>query len=139
MRCTDPKDRQDRRLCEKCRRETNEKAKERRRTRPLELRDIHLRNTFGLSLADFDAMLLAQGGRCAICRNDSPGGPHRQWHVDHEHSTGTVRGLLCSRCNTGIGLFRDDPITLQRAARYVVLRGAARPELQAPLLSMEKA
>ncbi len=41
-------------------------------------------------------------------------------HIDHDHSTGKVRGLLCSCCNTGIGMFKDNPDVLDRAAFYLV-------------------
>ncbi len=53
----------------------------------------------GLSLEQFDAMLSEQNDRCAICCTDTPGGRHNQWQIDHCHRTGTVRGLLCFRCN----------------------------------------
>jgi hypothetical protein len=71
---------------------------------------------------DFDAMLDAQGGRCAICRTDkafSGGGDGRRLAIDHCHSTGVVRGLLCGNCNRMLGLVKDDPEVLRRAAVYL--------------------
>ena len=80
-------------------------------------REGMLQRNYGLGVDEFDAMLAAQGGRCAICRTDEPGG--KGWHVDHNHKTGAVRGILCSGCNTGIGLLRDDPALLRDAAAYI--------------------
>ena len=71
---------------------------------------------FGVSREDFAAMLASQEGRCAICLvtiDDSA-------HVDHDHRTERVRGLLCGPCNRGIGHFRDDPETLRMAADYLL-------------------
>lgn len=61
-------------------------------------------------------MLATQGGRCAICR-ELPG--RKALHVDHDHASGRVRGLLCFRCNAGLGNFRDDPGTLKAALSYL--------------------
>ncbi|SDE54639.1 Recombination endonuclease VII [Blastococcus fimeti] len=58
-------------------------------------------------------MLRQQNGVCAICRV-APAA-----HVDHDHSTGRVRALLCFNCNGGLGQFRDDPFVLQMAVFYV--------------------
>ncbi len=55
----------------------------------------------------------SQGGVCAICRA-APA-----VHVDHDHATGTVRGMLCFPCNAAIGHLRDDPDTVRRAAVYL--------------------
>lgn len=75
---------------------------------------------YGLTPEGFDALLAAQGGRCAICRTDKPSGNRvRTWCVDHDHETGHVRGLLCAHCNRGIGLLQDDPEVLRAAARYI--------------------
>jgi hypothetical protein len=77
----------------------------------------HLRRKFGLNSEEHEKLLAAQDGRCAICRlsgNDSI-----SLHVDHDHVTGRVRGLLCVRCNGGLGQFREEPELLRRAARYV--------------------
>ena len=83
------------------------------------MRDAYYRRTFGMSADDVDAMLLAQGGGCAICGKR----PEREasLHVDHCHDTGRVRGIICLNCNQGLGQFGDDPDLLERAAAY--LRG----------------
>lgn len=64
------------------------------------------------------AQLEAQGGLCAICKTDSPGGRGR-WHVDHDHETGAVRGLLCCACNLGIGHLKDSTDVLRAALAYL--------------------
>lgn len=73
---------------------------------------------FGLTPAGYDAMLAAQGGGCAACgRKDECDG--RALAVDHSHATGQVRGILCSDCNRGIGVFADSPARLRLAADYL--------------------
>jgi Autographiviridae endonuclease VII len=61
---------------------------------------------------------IAQDGCCAICGTDTPGGRGR-WHVDHCSKTNTVRRLLCSSCNPGLGFFKHDIALLQRAIDYL--------------------
>ena len=78
-------------------------------------RDYNLRRHYGISLDQFEQLLREQELRCAICAVEFFERPH----VDHNHATGTVRGLLCSRCNTGIGLFQDDKILLLLAVKYL--------------------
>ncbi len=75
--------------------------------------------TYGLSLEEYDILLLAQGGVCAICGKSQSGKRKMRLCVDHSHKTGQVRGLLCEKCNVGLGSFRDDPELLVRAARYL--------------------
>ena len=73
---------------------------------------------YGLTPTQFEDLLAAQGGRCAICRTDQI--PKRgSWHVDHEHTTCKVRGILCHGCNVALGHFNDDPVRLRAAAAYV--------------------
>jgi len=79
-------------------------------------RDTYLRETYDITLEDYDALLRRQHGRCAICGRI----PQKmRLAVDHDHETGGVRGLLCQRCNTGIGHLGDDPERCDRAAAYL--------------------
>ncbi len=71
-----------------------------------------LMSDYGITLEDYDAMLAAQNGACAICRRRS----QRRLAVDHCHLTGMVRALLCDGCNKGLGNFEDQPGWLRRAA-----------------------
>ncbi len=87
-----------------------------RARRKAEDRDAHLRRTFGITQADYEALLARQGGGCGICGR-KPG--KISLHVDHEHETGKIRGLLCVGCNNALGQFHDDPALLALAAGYV--------------------
>jgi hypothetical protein len=80
-------------------------------------RDGRLRTRFGVSVEDYEAMLLLQGALCAICRRPEPDG--RRLSVDHCHKTGKVRGLLCFSCNTGLGKLGDDVGRLLACVRYL--------------------
>jgi hypothetical protein len=74
---------------------------------------------YGITPEQYDAMLVEQKGCCAICRSSEWGGKSGVPHVDHDHATGAVRGLLCAGCNHGLGHFADDPARLRAAIRYV--------------------
>jgi hypothetical protein len=82
-------------------------------------RKSHLKRKYGLTPQQYDAMLAAQGGVCLICR-EKPG--DLPLHVDHDHATGEVRGLLCIRCNNAIGLFQESQDLFQAAANYLAER-----------------
>jgi hypothetical protein len=82
------------------------------------IRDRVLRKRYNMTLGQHDALLASQGGRCAVCSADEPGGAGA-WHVDHDHSTGEVRGLLCALCNVGLGMFKDNVDIMQRAVAYL--------------------
>lgn len=69
---------------------------------------------YGISMDQWDDMLQAQGGGCAIC------GRRKKLYVDHDHSTGAVRALLCRNCNVGIGHFYDDADVLMAAVAYLL-------------------
>ena len=74
--------------------------------------------TYGLTLDAYRAMIQAQGSVCAICRKACA--TRQRLSVDHDHQTGIVRGLLCRKCNLGIGHLGDDPAILQRAIDYLL-------------------
>lgn len=87
---------------------------------PEKARDRHYRRNYGISLADFNRMVLAQGNKCACCGTDKPGGKHGQWCVDHDHTTGDVRQLLCKDCNIVLGIVEDSPEHLHKLINYVL-------------------
>jgi hypothetical protein len=73
---------------------------------------------FGITEAELDALLAAQKNCCAICKSAKPYGSG-DWAIDHDHVTGQVRGLLCSKCNLALGLLGDNPKVIASALRYV--------------------
>ena len=81
-------------------------------------RAYDLKRRYGITIEEYDQMLEDQGHRCKICRTDEPGGKGR-FHLDHCHSTGKIRGLLCSSCNHGLGHFKDNVLLLEQAIRYL--------------------
>lgn len=90
----------------------------------------HLRQ-YGMTRADYESLLARQGGVCAICKSSDPrsgggvgkqAGTSRKWgtfHVDHDHVSGKVRGLLCLNCNAGIGQLGDSLERVRAAAAYL--------------------
>ncbi len=80
-------------------------------------RNRTLLKKYGLTSDQVDDMIASQGGACAICKSTEPG--RHGWHVDHCHTTGRVREALCSRCNQGLGLFRDDTALMAVAIEYL--------------------
>ena len=74
---------------------------------------------YDVTEAHYTAMLAAQGGCCAICKSPDPRGKGA-FHVDHDHGTGVVRGLLCTECNLGLGKFQDNIAFLQAAQVYLL-------------------
>jgi hypothetical protein len=80
-------------------------------------RKAALKRNYGLSVEQYEAMHQRQGGVCAICKEECP--IERVLSVDHCHTTGRVRGLLCSLCNKAIGLLKDSPERLRAAINYL--------------------
>lgn len=85
-------------------------------------RDMAFQRKYGISLAERDAMAEVQGHRCAICLTHESELPKRL-AVDHDHTSGAIRSLLCQACNLGLGFFRDAPELLERAAAYLRVSG----------------
>jgi len=81
-------------------------------------KDSKLKRAYGISFQEYKEMLAAQEGKCAICGTQDMG-KRKAFAVDHCHTCNEVRGLLCSPCNTAIGLLREDLNTMKRAMEYV--------------------
>lgn len=79
-------------------------------------RDYFLRRKYGITLDDLIFLWDNQDRCCKICRKPIS---HSESHVDHDHATGAVRGLLCGQCNRGLGMFYDSVEFLERAAEYL--------------------
>lgn len=85
-----------------------------------------LKRCYGLTAEQYKAMLLTQKGLCAICGEPEIAilkGKLLCLAVDHNHKTNQVRALLCKRCNTGLGYFRENPLRLRKAAAYLEYHG----------------
>jgi len=80
----------------------------------------HIKLCRKVSKEDYAMMLAWSGGKCAICGNEPIG--TKRLVVDHNHTTGNIRGLLCHYCNLGIGLFKDNINSLARAIVYLRTR-----------------
>lgn len=85
-------------------------------------RRANLKRSFGITTEKYDQMFKAQKGLCKLCRKPEPGtrnGKRKMLAVDHDHETGKIRGLLCSKCNTALGLLDDSPELLEAAIVYL--------------------
>ena len=84
------------------------------------LRDYVLKKTYNITLDDFKNMTLKQNNLCDICGLENLSGPwNKKLVVDHDHTTGKVRSLLCDKCNRGLGQFNDDLELLLKAHEYL--------------------
>ena len=87
---------------------------------PKNRRRRKLRQKYGLTLEDYDKMMEAQNGKCKICGSSETKNKRYEFlPVDHCHTTGKVRGLLCDFCNVGLGRFEDDIERLENAIKYL--------------------
>ena len=107
--------------CHFCTNSTERKSKLRAQYKTPEFkrqaRNTQLKQKFGIDITDYDNMLTEQGGVCKICNQTCPTG--RALAVDHCHTTGNVRGLLCKRCNIALGEVGDNISTLEKMIEYL--------------------
>lgn len=87
-----------------------------RAANPEKVKEGYLKRLYGITLVDYDVLFKKQCGLCAICKQPPVA---IYFHVDHDHSTNQIRGLLCRDCNTGIGLLKDDVDRLRQAIEYL--------------------
>ena len=98
--------------CRPCYLQTIRKTKE-------EYREKNLRQLYRIGHEDYERMLADQGGTCIACPATPESQRHGRLHVDHNHETGEVRGLLCHNCNTAIGLLKEDVARFAALTTYL--------------------
>ena len=108
-------------LCKPC---ANARATKWNKDNPDKLRQRHIKKTYGLSHEEYLAMFEKYDGSCWICLKPETDivpqtGAIKSLAVDHNHKTGTIRGLLCRRCNVSLGLLREDVTTLNNMLNYM--------------------
>ena len=105
--------------CKECILKSNRKWRRNNSERMAELRRAdHYKVKYNITIEDYDNMLEAQDNGCAIC-GKTPEDNRGRLHVDHDHETGEIRGLLCGNCNKALGLFQDDITSLRSAINYL--------------------
>jgi len=83
-------------------------------------REFHLRKHYRINIDEYERILAEQEGACAICGQPPKDRRGFRPHIDHCHETGKVRGILCGRCNKGLGALKDDPEIVRRALKYLL-------------------
>ena len=86
---------------------------------PEQNRASKYKNNYDLSVEKYNEIVKKQQGLCTICGSTPEKNRGKILHVDHDHKTKKVRGLLCYNCNHGLGNFRDNPVILQLAIKYL--------------------
>lgn len=81
--------------------------------------ELHMKRNYGMEFKDYDKMVEKQNGLCAICSSPPPNHYKKRLNIDHCHTTGKVRGLLCDACNRAIGLLKDNTKVLNSAIQYL--------------------
>lgn len=96
------------------------KKREYHKNNPHIKRRSYLKLEYGISMGDYEELLKKQGYKCKICKSNTPRcTQHKHLYVDHDHSTGKIRGLLCNRCNMGIGHLEDNVEFFKEAIKYL--------------------
>jgi 5-methylcytosine-specific restriction endonuclease McrA len=102
--------------CIECKRKKN---RQHYLAHPGDRTDTHRQRTYGVSPEDYEAMMLEQERSCGICKRPFEGMASRSIHIDHDHQTGAVRGILCQNCNNGAALLLDNPDLILEACCYI--------------------
>ena len=102
--------------CKEC---TVKRTVEYNRKNSSSVKSQYLKRNYGLTFEEFESMLSDQDNCCAICNGSKSYGRHKRFSVDHDDSTGKIRGLLCHRCNTALGLVEDNIHTLKSMIEYL--------------------
>ena len=109
--------------CKKCCNEANKKWY---RSNYRSVKNTQLKSTYGVTLEFIEDMYDRQEGLCCICQSEvfiNTTDKSLQGYIDHNHDTLEIRGILCTRCNTGLGMFKDSPDILEKAISYLKDKG----------------
>lgn len=97
---------------------------------PIIVYNNNLKRLYGITYKDYLELLENQNYRCGICKltieeanSCNVWGKNKRFHVDHNHKTGEIRGLLCNNCNTGLGYFKESPLILKTVIQYLKNNG----------------
>jgi hypothetical protein len=101
---------------------------------PVYRRECHLMKEYGITVEEYEKMSIAQNNVCVICSGDNSG---KVLHVDHDHNTGEVRGLLCNGCNTALGMIHDNPLTALGIYKYLAPMGGLEHLFEIKQMTME--
>lgn len=96
-----------------------EQSKKYYNSRKKHFKEWHLKRAYNITAQENTKMLIQQNNSCKICGNEFTGIPPFRPHVDHDHQTNKIRGLLCNNCNVGIGMLNDDPTTIRNAIKWI--------------------
>ena len=107
------------RRCKVCERERKRVERQKRSHHETD-KNKRLLKEYGITIKQFNQMLLEQSDKCKICGKEDDS-KYKVLHVDHCHETRKVRGLLCNKCNIGLGNFRDNIENLEKAIKYLKL------------------
>lgn len=89
--------------------------------------ELHMKKNYGINFKQYEEMLFSQNNQCAICKAEPPKNQHKtRLNIDHCHTTGKIRGLLCDCCNRALGLMRDNTELLEKAIQYLNNNALAR-------------
>jgi len=81
-------------------------------------RNSNLKKKYGITSEEFEQILTEQGGVCKVC-GGPPHGKGNRYHVDHNHKTGRIRGILCHKCNVALGMVQDSEEHLMKLIKYI--------------------
>lgn len=110
-------------LCDPCYRQKliNEKSPEEIARKKHRLREVHIKTRYGIDIVQYNELLRQQNYKCLGCEYIHSEQNHKtRLHIDHDHKTNKIRGLLCNSCNTAIGYAKDNKIILQNLINYLV-------------------
>jgi len=105
--------------CTECYREYNKQYRKRIGKNSARNKQHALKSIYGISLQDYNSMLIKQNYKCAICNQKPLDVGRKKLAVDHCHDTGVIRGLLCSNCNSALGSMKDNITSLISAISYL--------------------